>query len=173
MSTTSTPSSPCVPPHRGFCGSRWWGTGGGEYVFDEFDLDLAEFRHTPISTELIRQNLVDARDAERDASSKITFAAERPVNCIVQILREKPVIDYEQCGELIVKLVQSVCQHYTKQYGYEDMRNIVMMYRQDIAGKIYKQMMQHFHKTEEDTERAVRDFQSYSGLDETGVVDDT
>ncbi|MBQ7477933.1 MAG: DEAD/DEAH box helicase family protein [Selenomonadaceae bacterium] len=124
-------------------------TGGGEYIFDAFDLDLTEFRHTPLSTELIRQNLVDARDAERDASSKIAFAAERPVNCIVQILREKPVIDYEQCGELVVRLVQSVCRHYTEQHGYEDMRNIVMMYRQDIAGKIYRQMMQHFHKTEE------------------------
>lgn len=124
-------------------------TGGGAYIFDEFDLDLAEFNHAPISTELIRQNLVDARDAERDATSKITFIAERPVNCIVEILRGKPVIDYEQCGELVVSLVQSVCRHYTERHGCEDMRNIVMMYRQDIAGKIYRQMMQHFHKTEE------------------------
>lgn len=124
-------------------------TGGGAYIFDEFDLDLAEFNHVPISTELIRQNLVDARDAERDAASKITFIAERPVNCIVEILRGKPVIDYEQCGELVVSLAQSVCQHYMERYGCEDMRNIVMMYRQDIAGKIYRQMMQHFHKTEE------------------------
>jgi len=36
-----------------------------------------------------------------------------------------------------------------ERHGCEDMRNIVMMYRQDIVGKIYRQMMQHFHKAEE------------------------
>ena len=124
-------------------------TGGGEYVFEDFDLDLSGFRHKPLATELIRQNLLDEKDVERDGSSKMTFAAERPVNCIVAALREKPVIDYEQCGELIIRLVKAVCNHYEAEYGNDDMRNIVMMYKQDIAGKIYRQMNQHFHKTEE------------------------
>lgn len=59
--------------------------------------------------------------------------------------REKPEIDYERCSALLFKLITQVCSHYDNLYGNNGMQNIVMMYKRDIANKIYKQMMQHFY----------------------------
>lgn len=119
--------------------------GVEEYAFVDFDMDLSDFTHVPIKNELLVQNLEDMQDRERIKGNAIDFDGYRPESVIVGELRKKPEIDYERCSALLFKLITQVCKHYENSQGTNGMQNIVMMYKKDIANKIYKQMMQHFY----------------------------
>lgn len=119
--------------------------GVEEYVFVDFDMDLADFTHVPIKNELLVQNLEDMQDRQRIRGDAIDFEGYNPKKVILQQLRQKPEIDYEKCSALLFKLITQVCDHYEMQYGINGMQNIVMMYKRDIGNKIYNQMLQHFY----------------------------
>ncbi|MBR5108609.1 MAG: DEAD/DEAH box helicase family protein [Clostridia bacterium] len=120
-------------------------TGVEEYVFLDFDLDLADFTHIPIRNELLIQNLEDMNDRKRIKGDAIDFEGYNPKKVIVEELRKKPEIDYEKCSALLFKLITQLCDHYVAQHGENGMRNIVMMYKRDIGNKIYAQMLHHFY----------------------------
>lgn len=119
--------------------------GVEEYVFVDFELDMQEFIHVPIKSELLLQNLEDMQDRQRIKGEAIDFEGYNPKKVILEQLREKPEIDYQKCSKLLFKLITQVCEHYEEQYGNNGMQNIVMMYKRDIGNKIYKQMLQHFY----------------------------
>jgi len=120
--------------------------GAEEYVFVDFDIDLSEFDHTPIRSELLIQNLEDISDRQRIKGDSIDFDGYNPKKVILDELRKKPEIDYEKCSALLFKLITQVCHNYTAKYGENGARNIVMMFKRDIANKIYTQMMHdHFY----------------------------
>lgn len=119
--------------------------GVEEYVFLDFDLDMAEFTHVPIKNELLVQNLEDMQDRQRIKGEFIDFEGYNPKKVILEQLRKKPEIDYEKCSALLFKLITQVCDHYADRYGINGMQNIIMMYKRDICNKIYKQMLQHFY----------------------------
>lgn len=119
--------------------------GVEEYVFVDFDLDMAEFTHVPIKNELLVQNLEDMQDRQRIKGNAIDFEGYNPKKVILEQLRAKPEIDYEKCSKLLFKLITQVCDHYETRYGTNGMQNIIMMYKRDIGNKIYKQMLQHFY----------------------------
>ena len=119
--------------------------GVEEYIFVDFDLDLSVFTHMPIKNELLIQNLEDMSDRERIKGDAIDFEGYHPEKVILTELHKKPEIDYERCSKLLFKLITQVCDHYETGYGINGMQNIVMMYRREIAGKIYDQMMKHFY----------------------------
>ena len=119
--------------------------GVEEYVFVDFDLDLTEFNHVPIRNELLIQNLEDLSDRQRIKGDAIDFEGYNPKKVILDELRKKPEIDYEKCSDLLFKLITQLCDHYEAQHGDNGMRNIVMMYKRDIANKLYAQMLRHFY----------------------------
>jgi len=118
--------------------------GVKELYFADFDMDLTELNHAPIKNELQIQNLIDPSDQSRINGSYINFDGYQPQKIILGILREKPEIDYEKCSDLLYKLIGQVCDHYSTVYGKDGMLNIVMMYKKDVANRIYKQMIKHF-----------------------------
>lgn len=119
--------------------------GVEEYVFVDFDLDVSAFNHVPIRNELLIQNLEDMADRQRIKGDVIDFEGYNPKKVILDELRKKPEIDYEKCSALLFKMISRLCDHYTANHGENGMRNIVMMYKRDIANKLYAQMMQHFY----------------------------
>ena len=119
--------------------------GAEEYVFLDFDLDLSAFDHKPIKNEVLIQNLEDPLDRQRIKGDAIDFEGYQPKRAVLAELRRKPEIDYEKCSALLFKLISQVCAHYEDAHGENGMRNIVMMFRRDIAGRIYDQMMKHFY----------------------------
>ena len=119
--------------------------GAEEYVFMDFDIDLSEFNHEPLTNEMLVQNLEDQSDQERISAGAIDFEGYEPKRVILGELRKKPEIDYNKCKALLFKLMTQVTDKYDDQYGTNGMQNIVMMNKSDIAEKIYKQMMQHFY----------------------------
>jgi possible type III restriction protein res subunit len=120
-------------------------SGVEEYVFVDFNLDLTQFNHTPIQNDLIQQSLIDGQDKIVEHTEGIIFNEINPKKELVQLLRQKAEIDYERCKPLLVKLITQVCDHYTKQFGTDNMHHIIYMYKREIANEIYKQMMQHFY----------------------------
>ena len=119
--------------------------GEEEYEFMPFALDLSVFDHTPIANDLLIQNLEDMSDRQRVRGNVIDFEGYQPKKSILEKLREKPEIAYEKCAALLFELITRVCDHYAAQYGERGMQNIVMMYKRDIANKIYTQMLRHFY----------------------------
>ncbi len=119
--------------------------GVEEYEFVDFDLDLADFNHVPIKNELLIQNLEDMQDRKRIYGENIDFEGYEPKKVILEQLRKKPEIDYQRCSSLLFKLIFQMCDKYEASHGINGMQNIVMMYKRDIADKIYNQMMQHFY----------------------------
>lgn len=119
--------------------------GVEEYVFVDFDLDVSAFNHVPIRNELLIQNLEDMADRQCIKGDAIDFEGYNPKKVILDELRKKPEIDYEKCSALLFKMISRLCDHYTANHGENGMRNIVMMYKRDIANKLYAQMMQHFY----------------------------
>lgn len=116
-----------------------------EYGFADFDLDLTEFTHAPIANDLLIQNLEDQSDSKRIHGDAIDFGGYNPKKVILDLLREKPEIDYEKCSSLLRKLISQVVEYYEEKYDFNLMQNIVMMYKRDIANKIYLQMMKDDH----------------------------
>lgn len=119
--------------------------GVEEYVFIDFDLDMLEFMHVPIENELLIQNLKNMNDRTRIKGDAIDFEGHNPKKTILERIRMKPEIDYEKCSKLLFKLITQVCEHYENKFGVNGMKNIIMMYNQDIGNKIYTQMLQHFY----------------------------
>lgn len=119
--------------------------GAEEYVFMDFHIDLSEFSHEPLTNEMLIQNLEDQSDQERVSADAIDFEGYEPKRVILSELRKKPEIDYNKCKSLLFKLITQVTDKYEDYYGTNGMQNIVMMYKRDIADRIYKQMMQHFY----------------------------
>lgn len=119
--------------------------GMEEYCFIDFDIDISEFQHAPIDNELLIQNLEDMSDKQRIRGKAIDFDGFNTRKTILDLLRQKPEIDYEKCSELLFKFISQVHDHYCSQYGENGTKNIIMMYKRDIVNKIYKQMMQHFY----------------------------
>lgn len=136
--------------------------GVEEYVFVDFDLDLSAFNHVPIRNELLIQNLEDMSDCQRIKGDAIDFEGYRPEKVILDELRKKPEIDYEKCSALLFKLITQLCDHYRTLHGENGMRNIVMMYKRDIANKLYAQMMQHFYCTNGFLQEEVVDTRDYN-----------
>ena len=130
-----------IPIHR----IKITDAGVEEYVFVDFDLDVSAFNHVPIRNELLIQNLEDMADRQRIKGDAIDFEGYNPKKVILDELRKKPEIDYEKCSALLFKMISRLCDHYTANHGENGMRNIVMMYKRDIANKLYAQMMQHFY----------------------------
>ncbi len=121
--------------------------GVEEYKFVDFDLNLSEFTQVPVSNELYTQNLIDMSERkEIKGVEKLNFEALNPAKVILELLKQKPEIDYESCSDLLKKLISQVINHFASKHTESDTKNIVMMYCKDISNKIYLQMMQHFYR---------------------------
>jgi len=136
--------------------------GAEDYVFEDFNINLDNFKHEPISNEMLIQNLVDTSERKRISAGAIDFEGYQPKNTIVDELCEKPEIDYDKCSKLLFKLTEQVIEHYRFNFGTNGMQNIVMMYKKEIADLIYKQMLQHFKCDSGFIQEEVIDIRTYN-----------
>lgn len=135
--------------------------GVEEYRFVDFDLDVSAFTQVPVSNELYTQNLIDMSERkEIKGVEKLNFEALNPAKVILDLLKQKPEIDYESCADLLKKLTSQVIAHFASKHTESDTKNIVMMYCRDISNTMYYQMMQHFYR---DTTLLQEEVMSISG----------
>jgi len=118
--------------------------GNETYYFEDFDLDLTPFTFVPVSTDIIRSNILDPRDRYYESTYEIDFSSVNPAKVIVTILRDKAEIDYESCSELLIKLISTYFASLKERYTDNQIRNLVDSNKYRIADEIYKQMMRHY-----------------------------
>lgn len=119
--------------------------GVEDCCFIDFELDVTIFRHVPVQSSIIIQNLGDLSDRRYVEGDSINFSEYIPARELLNELRKFPEVDYERYSELIQKLIRTVISHYESEYGTDGMKNVIMMNKKDITRKIYDQMMQHFY----------------------------
>lgn len=121
--------------------------GKEDYKFIDFDIDLSDFNHVPISNDLLIQNLENINDRSSIKGKFIDFDGYQPEKILLEELKNKAEIDYEECSELLFKLITQVVSHYDEKHGLNGMKSIIMMNKRDIANKIYRQMLtsEHFY----------------------------
>ena len=120
----------------------------GEYYFDDFNLDTSKFNQKPIDNKILLQNLIDASEVEIINGGYINFDAVTPEKTILDELRNKSEIDYEKTSDLLFKLITQLITKFKNEFNDEQVKNIVMMYKREIANEIYSQMLKHFVRNE-------------------------
>ncbi len=120
--------------------------GVEEYHYEDFELNTDALTQTPLSPELLIQSLDDMQDRRRIRGNAIDFEGYQPEKILLELLREKPEIDYEACSELLYKLITQACEHFSVKYGSYGLRSVVMMSKKAIAQELYEQMRQHSYR---------------------------
>lgn len=118
--------------------------GVSEYYFEDFDLDFSDLNYQPVENELIAQDLTNIQNIAHLNAGNLDFDGYQPQKVLIGELRKKAEIDYERDSELIFKLISQFLEKMKQIFGMNGMKNIVMMYKNDIAKEIFRQMMVHF-----------------------------
>ncbi|MFW6311827.1 MAG: DEAD/DEAH box helicase, partial [Nanoarchaeota archaeon] len=119
--------------------------------FKDFDLNLDDFKYTPIKMEIEYLNLLDPTERRLIEEKGVDFAIKDPFKSIFQEVIKEPEIDYQRDYKLIAKLIRSFIEHLHLNYNLEEIKNIVLFNKRDISNKIYNQMMLNFYKKEKAT----------------------
>lgn len=117
-----------------------------EVIYHWFDLDTSQerFKYHYVNPEIIRMGLVD-KTVETFSASESGALSQSPRNQIVSELINYDDIDYDKCSKLLYHLTDQVIDNITS-YGYEPkvVAAIVHQFKQNIAEKIYQQIIEHF-----------------------------
>lgn len=115
-----------------------------DYHFEEFELELSEFNYYPISNEILYQSMIDSKETSVVSGKLLDFNALNPMKTIVEELLKKPEIDYDECCDLLYSLIKSLLDCLATKFNADEIKNIVMFNKKDIANKIFAQMKKHF-----------------------------
>lgn len=117
-----------------------------EVIYHWFDLDTSQerFKYHYVNPEIIRMGLVD-KTVETFSASESGALSQSPRNQIVSELINYDDIDYDKCSKLLYHLTDQVIDNIAS-YGYEPkvVAAIVHQFKQNIAEKIYQQIIEHF-----------------------------
>ncbi len=127
--------------------------------YKDFDLDLTGFNFVPQSNVIVSQNLQTNEIEECGLKTKDSLA-DTEENILVDLLRDKPEIDYDECSDLLFKLVNQVLAHFHKKYNEQEVKNIVLNQKKNIVDLIFVQMMKHFYVVNPNMEVKVTSYRS-------------
>ncbi len=118
--------------------------GEEKRFIEDFDLDVSNMNYSPIPDSVLIQNLLNSADQLERSTIEINFQKEKPIKTLIDLLREKSLIDYDSMGETIGKLIFQFLSH-LKDKGFDNkqIRNIVFANKKDISNKIYDQIARH------------------------------
>ncbi len=121
------------------------------FRFEPFTLDFTDFdSYVPILNEIEYRNLVKSDESNVISGTMLDFKASNPLKVLVNELRDKPEIDYDEHSDLLYDLLTSLMDYLGKKFTGDDIKNIVMCYKKDISDKLFAQMKKHFVSTEPD-----------------------
>jgi len=112
--------------------------------FTDFDLDVSSFNYQPVSEEIVRRTLRTNQN-ELLASDKSVQEHISPLLILVEELKKINEVDYERDEHIIQKLVRQATEKIEAGKNDEDINNIVLYHKKEIAEFIYAQLKQHFY----------------------------
>jgi type III restriction enzyme len=111
--------------------------------FHDFELDVSGLNYQPVSEEIIRRTL-RTNLSEVLQSGESGVEREIPSNILMNELVNYPEVDYDRESELLHKVVDQALAKLGNGRGEEDLKNIVLYHKREIAQFIYAQLQQHF-----------------------------
>lgn len=118
--------------------------GEEKYIIQDFDIDLSDMNYVPISNEILIKNLLNSQEeAIVIKGDVIDFDSINPENMLIEEIRNISEIDYEKCDVLINKIVLQFLTFYRSKFSEEEVRNICLMYKNDIINKFKEQLLKH------------------------------
>lgn len=132
--------------------------------YKDFDLELNTFNFVPQSSKIILQSLKDNSVQESGLSAKDRLA-DTEENVLVGLLCDIPEIDYDDCADLLYKLVNQVLNHLHSKYNNDEVSNIVLNQKKNITELIFNQIKRHMYVFNPDME--VKVTTGYSPIIET------
>lgn len=137
--------------------------------YQDFELDTAELATLlPVDDKLKVTTLGSQKTTFIEAKtqkSDISYGS-----LIIQRLCEKDDIDYDECGELLQKLVSQVFSFLEMKYDTDNVNNILRNNLSVIAELIYKQVIDHVVMTEVEYDSKV--YSGYFKLTESSIAID-
>lgn len=112
--------------------------------FTDFDLDVRNLNYQPVSEEIVRRTL---RTHENDilASDNSGLQKAPPFLILIDELQEFGEVDYERDEPIIQKLAHQALEKLQNGKSNDELENIVLYHKKDIAEYIYAQLKQHFY----------------------------
>lgn len=115
------------------------------YRFEPFTLDFSVFNsYEPIHNEIEYRNLVKSNEGNVLSGTMLDFKASNPLKVLVNELRDKPEIDYDEYSDYLYDLLTSLLDYFATKFTGDEIKNVVMCWKRDIANDIYAQMKKHF-----------------------------
>ena len=120
-----------------------------ETYFEDFELDTTDgFDLRVLKEEIKVRGLVDNKVSSIGVIHGAHFK-ETPVNQIISELINYPELDYDQCPDLLHKLVsQAVAKLSDGVTDSKELHTLIMQSRKIIAHRIWEQMKRHFKQSE-------------------------
>jgi len=112
--------------------------------FHDFDLDVSNINYQPVSEEIVRTTL-RTNEYEVLQSQSGGIVRDIPVNIIVNELINYSDIDYDRINDLLYKLAGQAIKKLSEGKSPEDLKNIVLYHKREIAKYIYTQLKEHFY----------------------------
>lgn len=122
--------------------------------FNDFDLDTTNLNLQPVSEEIIRATL-RTNEYEVIQGTGVGIVTDTPENIIVNELINFPEIDYDKNSDLLYKLVNQALEKLGTKRTEEEIRNIVLYNKREIARFIYSQLKQNFYVKQEGFEEPI------------------
>ncbi|MCK9575109.1 MAG: hypothetical protein M0R51_04005, partial [Clostridia bacterium] len=125
--------------------------------YKDFDLDTSgnAFNFVPSKSTLVFQNLKSNEISESGIEAK-NILIESPENTIINLLIDKPDISYDDCSELLFKLVGQALKVIKNRFTNEkDVVNIVQNYKVEIADLIFVQILKHIFVSEPELKTSI------------------
>lgn len=112
--------------------------------FHHFELNTSNLDFQPVSEEIYRRTLRTNQD-DNILSVGIGITRDTPVNIIVNELINYPEVDYDQASNLLYSLANIAVAKLREGKTEQDVENIVLYHKKQIAGYIYAQLKDHFY----------------------------
>lgn len=112
--------------------------------YHDFDLDVANLNYQPVSEEIIRATL-RTNELEILQSESGGVVRDIPINILVNELINYPDIDYDQVSDLLYKLAEQSVRKLGDGRTDNELKNIILYHKREIARFIYTQLKAHFY----------------------------
>ena len=116
-----------------------------EAGFHDFNLDVQTLNYQPVSEEIVRRTLRTNESESIHQANEGGILRDTPENIIINELINFPEIDYDRDADLLHKLAMQVISALGMDKTTDDLRNIVIYHKSDIAHYIQAQLRQHFY----------------------------
>ena len=111
--------------------------------FHPFELDTANITYQPASQEILVKSLTDGKYVFLQGKVSGDINQESTENILMGALVDIPEIPYDEYSDLLYNLTQAAISKLRSYLKEDDVKNVVIAYRKELAGLIFAQMKCH------------------------------